>query len=841
MELQSTERTRLLEHELQQTRQREVDYRDQLSGMAERTERLRKHTAALLDSLGRRPPKQRDLMRTLADTARISSEALSVARTSIWLFDRAGSELRCKLILTRDGSEPTLNLALPVSESPAYFEAVSANGVVAVENAPDDPRTVGLEPYLRTYGVSALLDISIAIPGELLGVVCHEHVGGPRAWHPEEIDFAMHVSNLLALALEVERRQRAEANVLSVEARYRYLVESLPVIVYSFDASTRRVEYLSPQIKELGSLDAEGWIARGVAGWLEAVHEDDRAQVEARFEPRGLEILPPEIQYRVRVNGSVRWLRDRFRVLRNHTGRPSAIQGVIADITEQRESEDRAADLERRMHALVENVDLLAVVFDREGKIERVNACFERVTGYTASQAIGRDVFALLLSPKEAPGVRDRFQAGVKDGKVSVRFEDEIVTRFGERRRIVWTTVLPHAEKISETGICSLGLDITDRANRETELLQQTKLESLGQLSAGVAHDFNNLLTVMSVQAQAVAALHGDVQTRGAVEVLTQSVAQASELTRSLLVYARREPVSPQPLEVDALIEELTPLLSTLAGPDIELATALHAEGTRVVIDPAQLRQLLMNLTANAVDATRGHGRQVIVSTALEFLERVADHEVGAARAGRYLAIAVTDDGRGMDERTLRRVFEPFFTTKQEGQGTGLGLAMCQSIVASAGGFIRVESQLGRGTTCRAYLPVENGVTGLDPGAARAQSGSRPLPSALVVEDEPLVRRLLLVVLEELALKVHSASTIAEATRIASSEQIDLLITDGTLPDGSGRTLARSARAARPQLRVLLVSGAPEDTDEFDATLHKPFTRDALLDVVRQLLNGGPV
>jgi PAS domain S-box-containing protein len=842
MDQQSTERARILERELQTTREREASYREWLAETAERSQRLRKFTDALLDTLGKRPPKHRDLMRTLTDTARISSEALGVARTSLWLFDPAGSQLQCKLILAKDGSEPTLQVALPVADSPAYFHAISTGGVVAVEDVHADERTVGLESYLTKYGVTALLDISIAVPGELMGVVCHEHTGGARVWYPEEIDFATHVSNMIALALEVERRQLAEAKALSVEARYRYLVESLPVTVYSFDAFSQRVDYLSPQIREIGGFSAEEWIARGIDAWLEAVHEDDRAMVEARFKPHGVEAGPAEIQYRVRVKAGIRYLRDNCRVVRNHAGQPVAIQGVLTDITEQCKSQGRAIELERRMRTLIANVDLLAMVLDSEGKFESVNACFERVTGHTAASVVGCDAFALLVPPTEAAGMRERFASDLRQGKIPRRWEHEILTRGGERRRIVWTTVALRSdgEETPPQGICSLGLDITDRTRRESELLQQTKLESLGQLSAGVAHDFNSLLTVMGAQAEAVASQHGDPQTKAALDVLTQALDQASNLTRSLLVYARREPIAPKPLEVDRLIEELTPLLLTISGRDVELATGLHAEGTCVVIDPAQLRQLLINLVANAVDATRGHGTQVIISTALEFVERTSVPEDASVRTGRYLAIAVTDDGRGMDDRAVARVFEPFFTTKQSGKGTGLGLAMCQSIVARAGGFIRVQSELRKGTTCRVYLPVTTASMRVPARAPSMPAEPQLCGSVLVVEDELLVRRLLVAVLEELSLTVHAAGTIAEATRIASGEPIDLLITDGTLPDGSGRTLARSAREARPQLRVLLVSGAPEDTHEFDATVNKPFTRDSLLAAVRKLLPPQP-
>jgi CheY-like chemotaxis protein len=309
---------------------------------------------------------------------------------------------------------------------------------------------------------------------------------------------------------------------------------------------------------------------------------------------------------------------------------------------------------------------------------------------------------------------------------------------------------------------------------------------------------------------------------------------QAADLTRSLLVYARREPVRPTALDADQLIEQTTPLLAALAAEDVRLSTSLHAPGAQVLIDPAQLRQLLLNLTSNAVDATRNHGREVRIATALEFVE-TANVRADAGPA-RYLVISVSDDGRGMDAYTLEHVFEPFFTTKQQGRGTGLGLSMCQSMVERAGGFLRVESQVGLGTTFRAYLPLHSpGELVRDP-IKQPCAAPDPQSRVLVVEDEPLVRRLLGVVLEELVSKVDMAGTLAEANRILSSEHIDLVVTDGTLPDGSGRALARSVRATHPEIRLLLVSGAHEDAQEFDAVLPKPFTREALLKVVKRLL-----
>jgi PAS domain S-box-containing protein len=842
---QAADRANVLENELSEARQRESAYRDWLTQTAQRTQRLREHTSALLETLGKRPPKQRDLMRTLTDTARISSRALSVARTSLWLFDAAGEQLQCKLLLTDESqlvphavsAPPAANAVLPTSASPEYFRAIGNSGVVAVEDVANDPRTRGLEPYLQRHGVTALLDISVAVPGELMGVVCHEHVGGPRAWHPEEIDFATHVSNLIALALEVERRQLAEAKAVSAEARYRYLVESLPVTVYSFDAFSGRIEYLSPQIRELGSLSAEDWLARGVPAWIEAVHEDDRAMVQARLAPHGLEHVPTEIEYRLQLPAGVRYVRDQCRVVRNHAGEPVAIQGVIADITEQRKSQERAAELERRLRLLLQHVDLIAMILDAQGRFEFVNTCFERVTGYPSAEVLGRDSFELLVPAIEVVAARERYQREVQSGTLAERFENEIAGRSGDRRHVVWTSVLLRSETGSPAGSCRLGLDITDRVQRDAELLQQTKLESLGQLSAGVAHDFNNLLTVMSAQVDQLAASRE--RSEHTFDVLQQSLRQAADLTRSLLVYARREPVRPAALDVDQLIEQTTPLLAALAPGDVRLVTALSAPSAQVVIDPSQLRQLLLNLTSNAVDATRNYGHEVRISTALELVDPALTRERSGVRPGRYLTICVSDDGRGMDPHTLARVFEPFFTTKQHGRGTGLGLAMCQSIVERAGGFLRFESQPGLGTICRVFLPVNGSGELLRDVRKTPSSGPDPDKRVLVVEDEPLVRRLLAAVLEELVEKVDMVGTVADAMRIVASERVDLLVTDGSLPDGSGRTLARSVRAARPQIRVLLVSGAPEDAAEFDATLHKPFTREALLSIVKRLLVSG--
>ncbi len=802
-------------------------------------ERLRTHISSLLDLLRERPLWRHDLMRTLAEVARISSKALQVERTSVWLFTEQGTLLTCKLLLVNDRERPTEDVSLRTAVSPAYFAAIGRTGVVAVEDVLDDPRTVGLEPYVRKHGVRALLDISIAIPGEVVGVVCHEHTHGPRVWRAEEIDFARHVGDLIALALEVERRQWAEAKARGSEAKYRYLVESLPVTVYSFQAYANKLEYLSPQARELGGFDPDEFLGGGVSAWLDVIHPDDRAQVQARFAPGGVDRVPAEIYYRVTApDGRIHHIRDHCRVVRNHAGEPLAIQGVLADVTEQRRAEARSAELERRFRTLLENVDLIALVLDCDGRAEFVNRCFERISGYSAEQVLGADCFALLATPESAEGLRARFLQNIRSASMAPRFETDLRTRSGEVRRILWTNTLLRNEDGKLEGVCTLGLDITDRVRFEAQLLQQTKLESMGQLAAGMAHDFNNLLTVITLEIEQLSLLHADTESQSSLDLIRQSLQQAAELTRSLLVYARREPIYPTHIDVDALVEEMAPLLSALAHKDVGLATSLHAAGAETVIDKTQLRQLLMNLVGNAVEATRDHGTQVVVQTAVEHVPDAIARARGASRGGQFVVVTVADDGRGMDKRTLTRALEPFFTTKESGKGTGLGLSMCQAIVQRAEGFFTVESEPGRGATCRAYLPRSAPSAAIqDPEPRRSGRITDALlfANALIVEDDPIMRELMLIALEPIAVHVQAVGTTQAAARIAASEEVDLLVTDGNLADGSGRVLARSLRAARPSLRVLLVSGSPEDAPEFDATLLKPFTSEDLRRVAADL------
>jgi two-component system, cell cycle sensor histidine kinase and response regulator CckA len=643
-----------------------------------------------------------------ANVARLTSQALEIPRTSIWLFDATRTSLVCRFQLPKP-ADPARAERLDVAAIPGYVRAVSSTeiGAIAVSDALNDPRTAELREYLQRYDVGALLDVPLIGPGALRGLLCHEHTGGPRVWQEEEIDFATDVGAMVALALEVERRVMTERALSGSEAKYQHLVESLPVVVYSFDARSGSLDYLSPRMTELGGRRAEEYLVEGgVERWVETVDAADRPALEARLSAGLADPIEAELVYRIRLpDGRRRFVRDTCAVVRDATGRAVAVQGTLADVTGLREAELERAEVERRYRALLESVDLLAVTLGRTGHVEFINESFLRLSGFTRDEALGADGFELLLPPKLREQVRADFLDGMRRGKVARRFETSVRRRDGSTRKILWTNVLIHSKDGEVTGTSSLGVDITERLESEALALQREKLESLGRLAAGIAHDFNNLLTVIVGAAEHLERGPREDREPALADIRT-AVQQALELTRALLSYARRESVHPTVLSVDAVVTAALPMLTRLLRDGLALTHQLSAPDARVLVDPAQLRQILMNLVGNAVDATAGSGSTVRIATQLVVLEPDEAHARGLADGGTFVRLTVADDGPGIPEELRDVIFEPFYTTKPEGEGTGLGLATCAAIARSAGGFMTVESTFGAGACFGLFLPT---------------------------------------------------------------------------------------------------------------------------------------
>jgi signal transduction histidine kinase/HAMP domain-containing protein len=382
----------------------------------------------------------------------------------------------------------------------------------------------------------------------------------------------------------------------------------------------------------------------------------------------------------------------------------------------------------------------------------------------------------------------------------------------------------------------------------QAQLLQSQKMESIGKLAGGVAHDFNNLLTPILGYAQLgiMGLKPGEERLRPNLVEIQKAAERASNLTRQLLGFSRRQIIEPKVLNLNTLIQDMDKMLRRLIGEDIELVTQPAQDLWLVKIDPGQVEQVLMNLVVNARDAMPNGGKVTV-----ETFNAVLDPEYCASRQdvtpGDYAVLAVSDNGTGMSDEVKAHLFEPFFTTKEKGKGTGLGLATCYGIVKQNQGHIAVYSEVGQGTTFRIYLPRVNEAASAPTIARQADTMPRGTETVLLVEDEPAVRDLAVRVLREQGYTVLDAPNGAEALRIAhehDGRRIDLLLTDVVMPLMSGSALAEQLRAAHPEIKVLFASGYTDEAIVRHGVLspgvtliQKPFTPATLALKVRQVLD----
>jgi signal transduction histidine kinase len=388
--------------------------------------------------------------------------------------------------------------------------------------------------------------------------------------------------------------------------------------------------------------------------------------------------------------------------------------------------------------------------------------------------------------------------------------------------------------------------DVTKRKSVETQLLQAQKMEAVGRLAGGIAHDFNNLLTVILGSSDLLLeGLRVDHQSRADLEDIHKAGQRAAALTRQLLAFSRQQVLTPQVLDLNALIADLEKMLRRLIGEDIEFRTVLAADLGAVRADPGQLEQVIMNLAVNARDAMPHGGKLTIETVNADLDDAYAQAHVPLV-AGRYAMLAVSDTGIGMDTQVKAHIFEPFFTTKEKGKGTGLGLATVYGIVKQTDGYIWVYSEPGQGTSFKIYLP--RAAAAAEPPAPKplAPASLAGSETVLLAEDEAAVRNFTRRVLAAHGYTVLTAADGQEALHLAERHAgpIHLLLTDVVMPNMGGRELAERLVAARHEMKVLYLSGYTDDAivhhgvlEPGIAFLQKPFTLQGLARKLREVLD----
>jgi PAS domain S-box-containing protein len=377
----------------------------------------------------------------------------------------------------------------------------------------------------------------------------------------------------------------------------------------------------------------------------------------------------------------------------------------------------------------------------------------------------------------------------------------------------------------------------------ERKLQQAQKLEAIGKLTGGVAHDFNNMLTVITGTTESlVAGLQDQPSLRATATLIDQAAQRCTELIEHLLAFARRQPLHPRNVDVNAAISDVAKLLRPTLGEQIEIETDLDPDVATAHLDASQLANSILNMAINARDAMPKGGRLTLQTRMVTHAESGLDSPATAGPP-RYVMIAVTDTGTGMPAHVREKVFEPFFTTKEVGKGSGLGLSMVYGFVTQSGGHIRIDSEEGAGTTIRLYLPPSSGEAAKAAGQAAPPAGGSE--TILVVEDDALVRNFVTAQLAALGYNAVAAADGPSAlVHLKNGEHFDLLFADVVMPGGmSGRQLADEAEKIRPGLKVLYTSGYSDDTimhqgrlDPGLLLLQKPYRKGDLARMIRQAL-----
>ncbi len=479
-----------------------------------------------------------------------------------------------------------------------------------------------------------------------------------------------------------------------------------------------------------------------------------------------------------------------------------------------------------QLHAVFDSLPFACWMLDLKARVVLQNPLCRKRWG----NAVGKSISDLGLEVDVQAAWMADFEQAVL-GETSHR---DLVLQEGSARRVV----VPILDADRVIGVLGVRVDTTEQRRLENQLAQTQKLDAIGRLAGGIAHDFNNVLTaIMSCVRLLERRLEGPP--RRELQIIRDGAQRAVELTRQLLAFAKQEMVEPRRTVVDDIVNKSDRLLRRLIGEDIELVTHTNSSNVEVVVDPVRLEQAIINLVVNARDAMPSGGRIIVRCETVELRDSAPSVD-GAIVPGKYALIIVEDAGVGMSEETRLRAFEPFFTTRQDSGGTGLGLSSVYGSVHQAQGFVTLESTLGEGTRVTLYLPQ---AAPIEP-EVKSLGGSETI---LVVEDEPLVMSVACQSLQIHGYTVLKAKSLALALEVAARHDgvIDLLLTDVTMPQGSGPALAATLRESRPGIAVLFMSGYTSEKIEFDTTggsfLAKPFTPKSLNTEVRRLLDAAKV
>ena len=718
---------------------------------------------------------------------------------------------------------------------------------VIVEDIATDPLWEPYREFALKFGLRACWSVPVlGTAGEVIGTFAlYDKV--PRKPTPELLTLAQHAAVLASLAIQRGLKDQALAQS---EARSRLIIDNAldahvmidtQGVVRSWCARAEAMFGYTPE-RALGRKLTELIVppasrAAHAAGLARFLSGGESRILGRRVEVQALHLRGHLVPVELAVTKIV-------------DGDETFFSAFISDMSARRAAESALHENDALLTAVYENIgDVLfhLAVEDgppREYRFTLVNPAFYKATGLTAARVIGKSVRDVIPEPSLSA--------------VLVEYDTAVDKR--QPRRWMETTHYPTGEKQGEVTVTpvldALGRavalvgsvhDMTEHVRLERELRNMQRAEIVGRLSAGVAHDFNNILSVVLLGAELLGTPGAITGTTDPLREIVDAGRAGTRLTRQFLALSRRQRIEPATVDVNAVVRELEPMLRRLLREDLTLEVALTSELVLVTVDPVQLEQALINLVVNARDAIPGEG-VIQIRTGRTEVDPTTARPTLSFEGGTHVVVSVSDTGVGMSEEVRKRVFEPFFTTKAQGKGTGLGLSTVEGFIQQAGGAVTVDSAEGKGTTFTLYLrPSENRGEQRAVRRRKQVTETAATGSVLVVEDDAPLRRMLGRVLEQLHYHVETAGSAdeARATLRKSGTIPDLLVTDTVMPGASGLEFAHELLSKTPSLRVLFVSGYPDEREveeraraanERVAYLDKPFSIADLADAISGLV-----
>jgi PAS domain S-box-containing protein len=637
---------------------------------------------------------------------------------------------------------------------------------------------------------------------------------------------------------DITERKRAEEALIEERYLLHTLMDNLPDAIYFKDRESRFTRTNKAHAKQFGLSHHAQAVGKTDFDFFTAEHAQPAYNDEQEIIRTGQPVVNKE-ERETWPDGRVTWVSTTKMPLRDAHGNIIGTFGVSRDITQHKQAEAEHA----RLVTAIEQSAEAVVITNTTGGIEYVNPAFTRITGYGREEVLGQNP-RILKSDKQDPEFYQQLWATILNGQI---WHGELINR--RKDGSLYTeemNIAPVRNQVGEiTHFIATKQDVTEHKQLEQQLIQAQKMEAVGRLAGGVAHDFNNLLTIINGYAQLlIEPISPQDPRRGHLKEILMAGERAASLTRQLLAFSRRQVLEPRVLNLNSVLADVAKMLRRLIGEDVELVSTLKPDLGRVKVDPGQIEQVIMNLAVNARDAMPQGGKLFIETSNVEIDANYARRH-SPMMPGKYVMVAVSDTGCGMDLETQAHAFEPFFTTKEKGHGTGLGLATVYGIVKQSGGFIWVYSAPGHGSTFKIYLPfIEEALPTAEPAEAPAEL-AKGSETVLVVEDERGVRSLVCEALASHGYKVLEAAGAASALEISEryTEPIHLLLTDVVMPQTGGKELAKGFSTLHPETKVLYMSGYTDDAivrhgilEGGTSFLQKPFQPKALLLKIREVL-----